>query len=200
MKKSIQLGYIILTTIATISIALGIQEIRKSEYLIAFRQGREELKEKVILTVFEPKKDFVSFREAIGFNESSNRYHIKNRFGYIGKYQFGRLALIDAGIKNKSHFLSNPNVQDNAFKNLCRINKFRLRKHIKEFAGRTINGIKISESGLIASSHLVGAEAVKRYLRSNGRLVVKDGNNVSIENYLKKFKDYNLNLIAIRKV
>jgi hypothetical protein len=96
--------------------------------------------------------------------------------------------------------MNNPEVQDKAFRNLCKINKFRLRKHIAKFNGRVINGIEITESGLLAASHLVGAESVKKYLESNGKLITLDGNKVSIEQYINKFNGYRLNLIAIRKI
>ena len=34
-----------------------------------------------------------AFLDAIGFRESGNRYDIVNRYGYMGKYQFGKRTL-----------------------------------------------------------------------------------------------------------
>lgn len=144
--------------------------------------------------------EFKQFREAVGFRESSNNYLAINRFGYMGKYQFGNLALTDLGIKDYQTFLRTPEIQDEAFLAFCRINKYRLRNVIKKYEGEIINGILITESGLIASAHLVGSGAVKRYLFSNGQNITRDGNQVSIENYLELFKGYNLKIEAERSI
>jgi len=144
--------------------------------------------------------NFNQFREAVGFRESSNNYSATNRFGYIGKYQFGKLALIDLGIKDQNKFLQSPSIQDEAFLALCRINKYRLRNSIKIYVGRVINGISITESGLLASAHLVGSNAVKRYLSSNGQNITRDGNQVSIEEYLHLFRGYDLEIEAKRNI
>lgn len=39
--------------------------------------------------------------DAIGQRESGGRYNIKNSIGYLGKYQLGEAALIDAGYYKK---------------------------------------------------------------------------------------------------
>ena len=43
---------------------------------------------KIILPI-NRHKDFL---DAIGFKESGNRYDIVNRYGYMGRYQFGKLS------------------------------------------------------------------------------------------------------------
>jgi hypothetical protein len=144
--------------------------------------------------------EFNEFREAVGFRESSNNYAAVNRFGYIGKYQFGNLALTDLGIRDYQKFIKNPKIQDEAFLALCRINKYRLRHFIEKYEGKKINGIQITESGMIASAHLVGSTAVKRYLNSNGQSITRDGNQISVENYLELFKGYNLEIEAKRSI
>jgi len=50
--------------------------------------------------------------------------------------------------------------------------------------------IKITKSGLLGASFLVGAADVKTYLITDGKVVSKDGNGVSLETYLKKFAGY----------
>jgi len=39
------------------------------------------------------------FLNAIGHRESSNRYDVVNKWGYMGKYQFGRKTLKNLGYK-----------------------------------------------------------------------------------------------------
>ena len=42
-------------------------------------------------------KTFSAFKYAIGYKESTNNYKAVNRFGYLGRYQFGKIALQDIG-------------------------------------------------------------------------------------------------------
>ena len=52
----------------------------------------------------------------------------------------------------------------------------------------------ITLSGLLAGSHLVGAGAVKEFLDSSGKIVPKDGNDVPVTEYMKKFGVYHIEL------
>ncbi|BAV39344.1 peptidoglycan-binding [Tenacibaculum phage pT24] len=142
----------------------------------------------------------VKYMDAIGMQESSDNYDTINKYGYKGRYQFGGSALKDLKIHNRKDFLKNEELQDNAFISLCRINKYRLRKFINKYEGSVINGIKITESGILASAHLVGAKSVKEYLKSNGNKIRKDANGTSVEKYMKKFAGYELNITAKRKI
>lgn len=45
-------------------------------------------------------KEYNTFLNDLGARESSNDYESVNRLGYLGKYQMGKLALIDAGYKD----------------------------------------------------------------------------------------------------
>jgi hypothetical protein len=47
--------------------------------------------------VEEANKDYEAFLSALGSRESSGRYDVENPWGYLGKYQMGEAALIDAG-------------------------------------------------------------------------------------------------------
>ena len=53
-------------------------------------------------------KSFIGFTQAVGFKESRNRYHIVNKFGYLGKYQFGKSTLRRLKVRNIEGFLRNP--------------------------------------------------------------------------------------------
>jgi hypothetical protein len=79
---------------------------------------------------------------------------------------------------------------------LCQVNKWILRKDIKRYIGKTMNGIEITESGILAAAHLSGAGNVKKFLRSNGSRSFSDAYGSSIQSYLKKFKDYNVSSIV----
>ena len=134
-----------------------------------------------------------SFLNAIGFRESSNRYDIVNRWGYMGKYQFGRSTLKGLGFTvTRKEFLSNPQLQEEAMMSLLLHNKEKLQKYIDVFDGKTVNGMLITESGILAAAHLGGQGSVKRYFK-NGK-VFKDGLGTKITTYMEKFSGYDIQL------
>ncbi|MDD7914460.1 peptidoglycan-binding protein LysM [Polaribacter ponticola] len=146
------------------------------------------------------QNNFVAFKQALAFKESQGKYTVVNTLGYLGKYQFGKTTLERFNIYNTKEFLKNPELQEKAFIALCKVNKWILRKDIKRSVGKTINGIKITESGILAAAHLSGAGNVKKFLRSNGAKNFSDAYGASIKLYLRKFADYDVsNIVANRK-
>ena len=139
-------------------------------------------------------KNQIAFLSAIGFRESSNNYKAVNRFGYLGKYQFGRKTLNAIGFENISNreFLANPSIQEKAMLTLLKQNKHTLRKEIAKYSGKVINGIYITESGILAAAHLAGAGNVKRFFRKGYEF--RDGNGTKMTSYMKQFANYELNI------
>lgn len=135
-------------------------------------------------------KSYVAFKEALGFKESGGNYTIINEFGYMGKYQFGRGTLKLVGIKDTNLFLNSPDLQEAAFYANASRNKWILRKDIERFQNKVVNGIPITESGILAAAHLAGPGNVKKFLRSNGTNSFNDGFGTSIKHYFKKFAGY----------
>lgn len=144
-------------------------------------------------------KCYIGFKEALGFKESQGRYSVVNQFGYMGKYQFGKSTLAMIGIDNPGSFLESSELQEAAFKANTARNKWILRKDIKRSVGKYINGVRITESGILAAAHLAGAGNVKKYLRSGGVTQFEDGNGVTIAYYLKKFSGYDTSFIKPNK-
>ena len=145
-------------------------------------------------------KTFTGFKEALAFKESQGKYFVVNSLGYLGKYQFGKTTLERFRIYNTNHFLYNPQLQEDAFIALCSLNKWILRKYIKRSVGKVINGIEITESGILAAAHLAGAGNVKKFLRSNGKRCFKDAFGSSIQHYLVQFSGFDTSFIeASRK-
>ena len=139
-------------------------------------------------------KNHSAFLDAIGFRESSGNYKAVNRFGYLGKYQFGRATLNAIGFKNVSNreFLANPSIQEKAMLTLLKRNKHTLRREIRKYVGKTIHGVYITESGILAAAHLGGAGNVRKFFR-NGKNFA-DGNGTKITSYMKQFANYKLNI------
>lgn len=145
------------------------------------------------------QKNFVAFKQALAFKESQGKYSIVNTHGYLGKYQFGRTTLHRLDIRNTKDFLKNPELQEQAFIALCKVNKWILRKDIERSVGKVINGITITESGILAAAHLSGAGNVKNFLRSNGEECFSDAYGTTIKSYLKKFGGYDVSNIEADK-
>ena len=132
-----------------------------------------------------------AFLDAIGFRESGNRYGIVNRYGYMGKYQFGKKTLKGLGIKvTQDEFLNSPYIQEKAMYALLKQNKRSLRKYIEKYDGKYVHGVLVTESGLLAAAHLGGAGSVKKWFRTGK--VRKDGNGVKITSYMVMFNGYDL--------
>ena len=164
---------------------------------IKYHVPNEYENKEVIIPVKVPNvgKSFTGFAQKMAYKESRGILHLVNPYGYMGKYQFGRSTLRTVGIYDFQEFLRNAEWQDEAFKALIARNKWELRKEIQKYSGRVINGVEITESGLIAAAHLGGAGSVKKYLRSNGRNGFKDGFGTSLSSYIRKFSNYDISHI-----
>lgn len=141
-------------------------------------------------------KSYDGFKEALAFKESRGDYQVINQFGYMGKYQFGKGTLDLIGITDTKDFLNNAELQELAFyANLSR-NKWILRRDLKWFVGKRINGIVVTESGALAAAHLAGPGAVKKYLRSGGVEGFADAFGTTIRYYMKRFGGYDTSFVV----
>lgn len=132
------------------------------------------------------------FLSAIAYRESSNRYDVVNRWGYMGKYQFGRATLNNLGYESVTNeqFLSSPKIQEEAMMKLLKSNQYILRREIRKYSGTSIHGVYITESGLLAAAHLAGPGNVKKWLKRGERF--RDGLGTDLVDYLQLFSNYNI--------
>ena len=142
------------------------------------------------------KSDYVDFRNAMALRESTNNWRAINQFGYIGLFQFGRPALTDCGISiDPTKFKLNPSIFDEehqveAFDKWTKILYSYTYDYIDKYDGKTIHGIKVTTSGIIAGAHLVGHGNMKRWL--NGETGIRDGNGVDVSEYVKEFAGFDI--------
>jgi len=163
------------------------------ELIDLIKQQRELTADSLRLSTLHHKQELDKFLSAIGHRESGNRYGITNKWGYMGKYQFGRSTLKGLGFEvTKKEFLSNPQLQEEAMLSLLLHNKEKLQEYIDIFDGQTVNGMLITESGILAAAHLGGQGSVKRYFK-NGK-VFRDGNGTKITSYMDRFSGYDIQL------
>ena len=180
----LSLGMIDSATTATTNEQIWLQMVEDEK----LRKEAEELKIKQY-----HEDELNRFLNDVGFRESGNRYDITNTWGYMGKYQFGKSTLKGLGFNvTRKEFLNNPQLQEEAMMALLLHNKEKLQKYIDLFDGETINGMYISESGILAAAHLGGQGSVKRYFK-NGK-VFKDAYGTKITSYMKQFSGYDIKL------
>ncbi|SDD67964.1 hypothetical protein SAMN05428966_105150 [Massilia sp. PDC64] len=131
------------------------------------------------------------FLTALFASEGGGTLDVENKFGYIGKYQFGEDALLDLGYykgdksknrtalgkfkydwtgdwtgKNgatsKDVFLKNEAIQDAAARDWVNLLCKRMKRYdLAKYIGSTIGGVEITESGIIAAAHLKGFGSAK---------------------------------------
>lgn len=142
---------------------------------------------------------YLGFKEAVAFKESQGNYFAVNTLGYLGKYQFGKGTLEMLGIYNPSTFLNNPILQEKAFEANTARNKWILRRDIKRSVGRKINGVVVTESGILAAAHLAGPGSVKKYLRSGGKEGFADAYGTTVKYYMKRFAGYDVSAVKASK-
>lgn len=199
MKRWIYfLGHLVILVILTSFVSLG-RHSEKSEIPEALKANSNTLycvnnvaiktQSDTIFSIFVGKS-FVGFKEALGFKESRGDYTSVNTFGYLGKYQFGKNTLKLMGVNDTASFLENPILQEQVFQLNVARNKWILRRYIKHYIGKRLNGVLITESGLVAAAHLAGAGNVKKYLRSNGKTNFSDAYGTTIVQYIKRFNGY----------
>ena len=132
-----------------------------------------------------------AFLDAIGFRESTNNYKAVNKLGYLGKYQFGKETLRAIGISaSKQEFLNTPSIQEEAMHLLLTHNRKNLKRFIKKYNGKTLHGVYVTESGILAAAHLGGAGNVRKWFRKGEDF--KDGYGTTITSYMIKFQGYQL--------
>ena len=149
-----------------------------------------------------------SYLESLATRESGPNYQ-SNNGKYLGAYQMSPIALQSLGymdeagnwtgkdnIYSAEAFLNDKKVQDKAAMSLAKTNWNTLNKvpigeqdgmpvFAKDLVGKEIQGVKVTESGLLGAAHLGGASSVTRMLKSGGREMPVDGNDVPIINYLQ---------------
>ena len=155
-----------------------------------------------------------SFFKALAVSESGNNYQTINKYGYIGKYQFGEQTLIALGyylpdgtrrndwigewtgkdgIFSKEDFLASEIVQDKAAISLASSNwDVATRNNLDSYIGKQIKGALITKAGIVAGMHLKGAQSVIDFVKSNQDS--QDAFGTSVHAYMKRFSVYQVAL------
>ncbi len=157
---------------------------------------------------------YADFLHDLGVRESGLKPAKVNGYGYAGLFQMGEAAMIDAGyykqdgtakndwtgvftgkngISSLNDFKNNPDAQIHAIADYEAVQwKVIQSLGLASYIDKTINGVQITQSGLIAGAHLVGYGGLQKYLSSNGTKDVLDGNGTPISQYIQKFGGYTI--------
>ena len=151
-----------------------------------------------------------AFFNALGQRESNNNPKKINKFGYMGKYQFGEEALVALGyykkdgtrkndwkgewtgkdgIYSKQDFLNNPLIQDKAVRELSDLNwKMALNNKLHHSLGKIRAGVKVTKAGIIAGMHLKGGRSVINFLNHSQNSY--DAFGTGVQDYIQTFSQY----------
>ena len=133
------------------------------------------------------------FADSLATIISNKKYDTIFPNGSLGKYAIGDLILRDLGFrptaKFKREFLKDTLLQEECFKVICMINKYRMRNYIDKYSGSVYNDVLITESGLLAGAHLIGATTLKSWFL--------DGyENEDMVQVIEKMKGFDLDYIV----
>ncbi|WP_282043010.1 peptidoglycan-binding protein LysM [Winogradskyella flava] len=186
---------------STINSDLYSTEGLELDYNVSAELAMNDQSQNLQPNIFTPHlgKSFEGFKEALAFKESRGDYFTVNTLGYLGKYQFGAETLKLIGIYSPNQFLYNPELQEKAFIANAERNKWVLRKDIKRFSGKSIGGVKVTESGILAAAHLAGPGSVKKFLRSYGNYNFSDAYGSTVKYYMKRFSGYDTSIVTPKK-
>lgn len=154
------------------------------------------------------------YLNALARRESSLNPQAQNAYGYVGLFQMGEAALVDAGyyradgtgvndwrgtwtgaggVTSLQDFKSNPAAQAAAVAAYQqRVWGYVRSLGLDTYIGSTVAGVPVTQSGLIAAAHLVGTGNLARFLASGGATVPTDGNGTALTEYLASFGGYSL--------
>jgi len=143
----------------------------------------------VIFFAPDPKKDWKKYKASVAQIESRGDY--KARDGqYWGKYQLGEQARALSGLGKMTfeEFASNPELQEGAFLAWIRfLQQEANRMKLYRYYGKFMDGVQLTESGVVSMSHNAGIGATQQYLARGG------GNPPGGTKFLK-LGGYDLNL------
>jgi len=156
---------------------------------------------------------YTDFLAALRMRESSGNYQVVNPYGYLGAYQFGEGALIDLGyvvndgnwqnndysggwtglngVHSTQDFLNSKVAQDLAADAWFPLMwSYLVGVGADDWLGKTISGISLTASGLIAGAHLLGQHVVLDWLKSGGGVDPVDQFGTPVSEYIGMFNGY----------
>ena len=156
-----------------------------------------------------------AFLLALSMMESGGNYQTVNTLNYLGAYQFGEGALTDLGyvrydgnysnndfsggwtgkhgIRSTRDFLANERVQDIAVREWVQLMWHYIEmQNLDAYAWREVGGVTLTPSGMLAAVHLLGADSLAQFVRSDGARDLRDPYGTPISSYITRLADYEI--------
>jgi len=117
-------------------------------------------------------KGFNEYKKAIrnietkGYSDTAS-YYAKSPSGkHWGRYQLGKIARTVAGYPDITYdeFACNYQLQEESFKKWITYLRKEMKPYVIKYSGKTIDGIILTESGIISMAHNVGGPQTRKYL------------------------------------
>lgn len=163
---------------------LNVYEIKKSEIITSYPS--------------DTNMNLRNFLLQIAYGESRYKPNA-NRDGsqYWGLYQIGinERKIAGYGDISKEVFFNHPEIQDLCMINLLKYNKKYMQEYINKYSGKIIDGILVTESGILAMCQL-GCGSAKLYLDSG--IIPAYDENGNQPRQLLKLGGYDLKLNKVR--
>lgn len=160
-------------------------------------------------------KTLAAFLVALKMMESDGDYQSVNSLNFLGAYQFGEAALTDLGfvrydgdaydndygggwtgkfgIKSAKQFLNSERAQDKAMEEWLDVMWSYIELHdVDRYAWRDVGGEQLTPSGMLAAAHLLGAEALAKYVSSDGKTDLRDPYGTPLSSYIKRLNGYDV--------
>lgn len=158
-------------------------------------------------------KTIAAFLVALKLMESGGDYQSVNSLNFLGAYQFGEAALTDLGfvrydgnaydnnygggwtgkygVGSAKQFLASQRAQDKAMEDWLKImwTYIELNK-IDNYAWQDVGGKPLTPSGMLAATHLLGAESLATYIHSNGKTNLRDPYGTPISTYIERLNGF----------
>lgn len=169
--------------------------------ILVFRSAAAQVDLKPLLTevLYSNQRDTVclqyltvkEFKNRLALLETSNLkkpYQAVNRYGYTGKYQLSKKYIAQYSKTTYERFLKSAWIQERTMNRLIAhyINSIYQRGWGK-YIGKEINGVTVTLEGLLAGYHQHPV-ALKKWLESNGKTNLQDGNGCPVSVFIRKFE------------
>lgn len=160
-------------------------------------------------------KTLEAFLIALRMMESGGDYQIVNSLNFLGAYQFGEAALTDLGFvrydgdafdndysggwtgKHGVHslegFLNSRRAQDLAMQEWMTLMWHYIElQDLHTHAWTQVGDTFLTPSGMLAATHLLGADSLAAYVHSGGRATLRDPYGTPIERYIDRLSGFDI--------
>lgn len=132
-------------------------------------------------------KEFKNKLAVLETGHGKNPYNKVNTFGYLGKYQISKDYLKRFGRVDAERFLKSAWSQEKTMNRLCLFYLSELnRLDLLKYKNTCINGVTVTLEGMMAGYHQHPV-ALTRWLRSNGKIDLTDGNGCPVSTFVKHY-------------